>query len=72
VLVAQAPAQPTLSEVQRLTVLTAVQRFEIAQLRAQAAQKELEGLLKSLEKPGYTFELQTMTYLKAVPSPPSK
>ncbi len=56
---------PTLTDVQKLTLLTTVQRFEIAQLRAQAAQRELQTLLKSLEIQGFTFDLQTMSYSPA-------
>lgn len=66
---AQDATAPTLSEVQKLTLLTAVQRVEIAQLRAQAAERELQALLKSLERTGYTFNLQTMTYTKVATQP---
>jgi hypothetical protein len=59
---AKPPPGPTLSDVQRLTILTTMQRAEIAQLRAQAAQRDLEALLKSLELQGYTLDLQTLTY----------
>lgn len=62
---AQPSAPPTLTDVEKLTVLTAVQRLEIAQLRAKDAERELRGLLKSLEKPGYLFNLQTLAYQKA-------
>jgi hypothetical protein len=64
-------APPALTDLEKLTLVNAVQKFEIAQLRALAVQRELQALLKSLEKPGYTFDLQTMTYIKAA-GPPSK
>ena len=75
VFVGQAATPPTpapLSDVQKLTILTTVQRLEIAQLRAQAAQRELEGLLKSLQLPGYTLDLNTLTYVPQRPSAPTK
>jgi hypothetical protein len=58
------PATPQLSEVQRLTVIATVQRVEIAKLRAEAAQREWEALLKSLDVPGYSLDVQTLTYVK--------
>lgn len=65
------PTTPTLTEVQRLQLQTVSQRIELAQLRAQAAQVEydkarndLQALLKSLQKDGYTLDLQTLTYTK--------
>jgi hypothetical protein len=59
------PTDPALTDVEKLTVLTAVQRLEIAQLRAKDAERELRGLLKSLEKPGFTFNIQTLSYQQA-------
>lgn len=59
------PAEaPTLTEVQRLTVITAAQRFEIAKLRAEAAQREFASVVQSLQVPGYTLDLATLAYTK--------
>jgi hypothetical protein len=69
---AQDAAAPTLSDVQKLRLLTTVQRVEIAQLRAQAAQRELADLLKSFQVQGYTLDLDTLTYAPAKVVPPAK
>lgn len=62
---------PTLTEVQRLQLQTIAQRIEIAQLKAQAAQREfdvargdLTRLMDALKVAGYTLDLGTMNYQK--------
>jgi hypothetical protein len=77
-LLAQAPASlpiPTLTTEQKLQIQNVAQKMQIAQLQSQAAQRdfdaarvELQTLLKSLEKDGYTLDLQTLTYTKKEPS----
>jgi hypothetical protein len=86
-LFAQAPPKdaPVLSEVNRLKVQNLAQRIELAQLHAQAAQREfdqardeLTKLVMGLKVEGYTLDLQSMTYVKdppktdAPPPPPVK
>lgn len=63
---------PVLGETQKLQLQNLALRLEIAQLRAQAAQRDFDvaraefaTLLKSLEVPGYTFDPQTLAYVKA-------
>jgi hypothetical protein len=70
-LFAQEAKAPTLSDTQKLQIQNTAQRIQIAQLQIQAAQRdfetartELQTLLKSLEKDGWTLDLQTFTYLK--------
>lgn len=78
-IVAQAPPQPpsdqpVLSEVNRLKLQVISQKIELAQLKAQAAQREfddarteLSSVLKSLEVPGWTFDIQTLSYKRRDP-----
>lgn len=68
---AQDAQAPTLTEVQRLKVQTLAQRMEIAQLRAQQAQRDFDDaraqlatLLQSLQVEGYVLDLSTLTYRK--------
>lgn len=68
------PKPPALTEVQKLTLQTLLQRIEIAQLRAQAAQRDFEQardeaqkLLSVLQVPGYTLDLQTGVYTVTPP-----
>lgn len=63
---------PVLSEVQKLHVQNAVQRLEIAQLRFEAARNDLVELLKTLNVPGYTLDVATMTYQKEPAKEPKK
>lgn len=67
---AQAPA-PTLTEMKKLQLRNITQRMEIAQLRAQAAQRDFEGAREELMKvlgtvkvEGYTLDLGTLVYQK--------
>lgn len=60
---------PTVTETERLRVIALSQAMEIAQLKAQAAQRdydqaraELRAVLAQLERPGYTLDLATLTY----------
>lgn len=66
-----APKPPELTEVQRLQLQVQMQRIEIAQLRAQAAQRdfdearnELQKLATSLQVAGYDLDLQRLVYVK--------
>lgn len=66
--------RPTLTQVQRLELVSALQQIEIAQLRAQMAQRDfdaakdrLRGLVESAKHPGYVLDLQTLEYR---PEPP--
>jgi hypothetical protein len=68
------PDTPTLTEVQRLQIQTLAQKLEIAQLKAQAAQRdfdsardELSKLVVALKVEGYTLDLQTLSYTKDPP-----
>jgi hypothetical protein len=70
------PEVPALTEVSRLQLQNLAQRIELAQLRAQAAQRdfdtardELGKLVVSLKVDGYTLDLQTLTYTKTPPPP---
>lgn len=72
---AQEKDSPALTDVQKLQIQNVAQRMEIAQLRAQQAQRDFESaraeaekLIASLQVQGYTLDLQTMTY-QAVPKP---
>lgn len=65
------PNGPTLTEVQKLQIQVLSQRLEIAQLRAQAAQRDFDAarleitkLLQTLEVEGYTFDIATLSYTK--------
>lgn len=69
---AAATDTPILSETDRLRITNTLQAAEIAQLRAQAAQRDylqareqLRGILAGLERPGYVLDLQTLTYQAA-------
>ena len=71
--VAGAAEAPTLTDAQRWQVTAVMQRIELAQLRAQLAQRdfdqakaELLGLAKALHVEGFDLDLATMTY-RAVP-----
>ena len=62
-------ARPVLSETQRLQIANTLQTMEIAQLKAQAAQRDFDAALEQLrvlvaglERPGYTLDMQTLTY----------
>lgn len=66
---AAAAEAPALSDLQRLQMLTLVQRMQIAELKAQAAQRdwdqaraELIALGRRLEVPGYELDVMTQTY----------
>ena len=67
--IASASEAPTLSELQRLQIGVLVQRLEIAQLKAQLAQREfdaakaeLSALTDGLKVDGYELELQPPRY----------
>jgi hypothetical protein len=78
-LLAQLPApQPELKELERLKLQNLAQRIELAQLRAQAAQREFDAareelskLVLSLKIDGYSLDLQTLTYVKDPPKEPT-
>jgi hypothetical protein len=67
---------PTLTEVERLRIQVALQRFQIAQLRLEGVQREWEearqallARLKEVEREGYELDLETLTY-RPKPKPP--
>lgn len=69
-------AAPALTEAQRLQITNISQALELAQLRAQLAQRDfdqarerLRVLLLQLERPGYVFDVQTMTYRVVADAP---
>lgn len=60
---------PALSDVARLELALPLKDMQIAQLQAQAAQRDFEAakaklleLVKALDRPGYELDIQTMTY----------
>lgn len=64
-------SSPLLSETERLKIQVNVQRLEIAQLKAQAAQAEFDKaredfnrLVLTLQKDGYTLDLEKLVYTK--------
>jgi hypothetical protein len=77
VLCAGQAAAPTLTEIQRLQIQNLSQKLEIAQLRAQAAQRDfdaareqLTALLQTLTVDGYDLDVSTLTYRpKPTPQP---
>jgi hypothetical protein len=56
---------PALTDVQKLTLIVSIQKVEIARREMEKVKKELEDALKSVQVPGYTFDLQTLTYKKS-------
>lgn len=68
--VAAAEPSPQLSKEQNLAIRLAVKSMEAAQLKAQVAEgeyatarRDLTDLVKQVDdKPGYTFDLQSLTY----------
>lgn len=63
---------PVLTETDRLRIIALSQAMEIAQLKAQAAQRDydqardrMRAFLKSVEQPGYLLDLSTLTYQPA-------
>ncbi|HVU11008.1 MAG TPA: hypothetical protein VHD90_07005 [Phototrophicaceae bacterium] len=73
-----APKVPELTEVNKLKLQNALQRMELAQLRAQAAQSEFDAarteasvLVQGVTVDGFDLDLRTLTYVpKAVPVVP--
>ena len=62
---------PTVSDLDKQKVQTLALRIENAQLKAQAAQRDfdqarsdLAALVQSLQREGFTLDLQTLTYTK--------
>lgn len=69
---------PVLAEIEQLRYKTYLQQMQIAQLQAQAAQRDFEvaqsaavELNKRLQRPGYTIDWQRGIYVAAPPPPPS-
>lgn len=65
---------PALTDVQKLQLRASLQYVLITELRLQLAQNafedaklEAQDMLRGLQKPGYTFDMQKMVY---VPTPP--
>lgn len=74
-----ASSPPSLSEVQRLQIQTLSQKLELAQLRAQLAQRdfddarnEITRLVATLQVKGYTLDPNTWTYSPESPKPEVK
>jgi hypothetical protein len=63
--VAAEPKPPAITDVQRLTLQNAVLRMRLAQAEFDKARDEAALLLVELQKPGWVFDQQTMTYTKA-------
>jgi hypothetical protein len=60
---------PTLTELDKLRMTNALLVTELAKLRAEQARREYEqavddarNILRTLQREGYTLDLQTMTY----------
>lgn len=75
---ASAADAPTLSDLQKLQIQTLAQQMELAQLRAQLAQRDFDQaksalvqLVTTLHRDGYELDLQTLTYRPA-PVPPQR
>jgi hypothetical protein len=74
------PTAPTLTELQKLQLQVLTQRIEIAQLRAQAVEREFADArtefaakYASLKVDGYRLDLQSLTYVPdESASPPVK
>jgi predicted negative regulator of RcsB-dependent stress response len=69
-----AKADPVLAEVDKLKVQNVLLRIELAQRTIQQAQADFEkarteaqSLIQGLQVPGYTLDLQTLTYTAAKP-----
>lgn len=54
--------KPELTDLQKSAILLKVQEFRAAQLQLRVAQLELDGLLKSVAKPGWQLDLQSLQY----------
>lgn len=51
------PTTPTLTDIQKLTLQNRVLAFQLAQAH-------LEAYLKELQQPGWTLDINTLTYTK--------
>lgn len=65
----QAAEAPTLTEVDRLRMTNALLVTELAKLRSEQARREYEqavedarALVRTLQRDGFTLDLQTLTY----------
>lgn len=74
--VARADGVPTLTEVDKLKAQTRVMAWQLATVKAQAAQHEADDAktellryLTTLQRDGYALDLQTLTYVKADTKP---
>lgn len=61
--------RPTLTETQKLQIANIAQAIEIAQLKAQMAQRDfdqareqLRTLVQQLDRPGFVLDLPTLSY----------
>lgn len=59
---AQEVSAPTLSDLQKSQLQVAYLTYENARLKLDAAQKDLLTLIQSLQRPNYTFDVNSMTY----------
>lgn len=53
---------PTLSDIQKLTLQLKYTQYENARLKLDAAQSDLLAYIKSLEKEGFTLDINTGTF----------
>lgn len=75
---ADTKAPPALTETQKLQLTTLLQRLEIAQLKAQAVQREFDtakaellAVAQRLVVDGFELDLQTLAY-RATPKEPAR
>lgn len=53
---------PTLTDMQKLTLQNKYLQYENAKLKLDTAQVDLLAFVQSLQKEGYTFDINSMTY----------
>lgn len=63
---------PVLSDLDRLRVQNALQAVEIAELRRQAAVAEAQRVIQSLQRDGYTLDLERMVYVPVPDAAPEE
>lgn len=72
----QSPAEPApapvLTEVDALRWTNAVKDMRIATMQLEMAQAAAREIFLSLQRPGYTFDPNTLTYKKAPVPPPAE
>jgi hypothetical protein len=56
---------PALTETQKLQLQNVMLRYELLQTQLRQVQGEAQALIKSLEVPGWTLDVQTLSYSPA-------